>query len=147
MSDGDYQPTTYADPDAVKNPLDELVQAIQSLSTSYLEDGQKPIPVRYLAIRNALGDFRTKGEPNAFFQCEVKKNGAQWQAKGTGLVDATKVVRLLKADGTRLVDADQPIIGTSFTIDLADEQAANALALVEAYDRAKILLQIGIPTR
>jgi hypothetical protein len=147
MDVGSYERTAMVDTGPGSDPIARLVEAIRSLSNdNQLQEVQKPIATRYLAIRNAHGDFLAQDQPNAFFSCEVKKYDVQWKVTGAGLREGSTTIRLLKADGTKLIpDTAISNTATSFAINLDSEEVAKALALVEAYDTSKILLQLGIP--
>lgn len=129
-------------------PVDLFLQALQALSNNApLDQEQKPIPARFLAIRNAHGDFEQDVQ-NAFFKSPVLTK----DPAGTGsllaleeLPSGSAKLRLVKEDGTpvtTLTFSSPP----PFTVNLTSDEAKQ-LFMVEAYDSTDTLLGFGIPTR
>jgi hypothetical protein len=152
MANGSYTSTTSTATGGTNAtttvPVDLFLQALQALTNNaQLDQEQKPIPARFLAIRNAHGDFEQDVQ-NAFFNSPVLTKDPAGTASLLAfgeLPTGSAKLRLVKEDGTpvkTLTFSSPP----PFTVNLTSDEA-NHLFMVEAYDSTDTLLGFGIPTR
>jgi hypothetical protein len=130
--------------------LKALLGYLQSNSnTADLQPIQKHVPIQFLAIRNALGDYGLNGDLRAFM------NSPSLEVRGTGeTATATlKFVGALPKTTTKVLLRGRLINARSF--DIADSQHPSDISLtnygedvllVEALDVHDVLVEIGVPT-
>ena len=147
---------SYESSDATKSAyVDAFLQALQAVTNNSqpsLQPIQKRIPVQFLAIRNAHGDFGLTRTLAAFFERPTLTLGGagapKLEFKGALPAPTTKMV--LRDARNVIAEKRVTSAGHPSPVALTEDEAkkakeATTTLVVEAYDDYKVLLGIGIP--